>query len=102
VLYDEPCKQFVVFNACVSGLECGLMTYFIARFPQHNKPISDPKPEDYLEAALWYRNMFWRPGTYNIDDMRAKAEAFERVYRRLKWTRETWLHRRPDEDERAG
>jgi hypothetical protein len=74
------------------------MTHFIARFPQHSTPISNPKPQDYLEAARWYRSQYGN----SYLGMRDKAEAFERVYRRLKWARETWLHCRPNEGERAG
>jgi hypothetical protein len=58
--------------------------FFEARFPQHSKPIHNPKPEDYFEAAGWYRAQYGN----SYLGMRHKAESFERVYRRLKWMRE--------------
>lgn len=57
------------------------MTHFIARFPQHSNPIKDPKPEDYFEAAGWYK----------LENPRL-SEKFHRTYRRLKWARETVIN----------
>ena len=66
------------------------MTHFAARFPQYSKPVSDPKPEDYLDAVLWYSARY----------MPEKAESFRQTYRRVKWSRKIGIFR--IEAERAG
>jgi hypothetical protein len=66
------------------------MTHFIARFPQHIRPISNPNPEDYLEASEWHRSR----GNYWL------ADDFYYTYRKLKLIRE--MTPRPIEAERAG
>lgn len=79
------------------------MTHFIARFPQHNNLVQDPKPEDYRDAAEWYRQLAdkLRGGNLLLScrSMESKSEKFEATYRRIKWAQGIAVRR--DEAERA-
>jgi hypothetical protein len=77
------------------------MTHFVARFPQHNNPVQDPNPEDYRDAAEWYREIArdFVPGSPKRSALLTRAESFECTYRRIKWSHGIAVRR--NEAERA-